>query len=338
MLYHSYALSSDSAIPGPWYRAFFGSRGKNLGTWCINGFLVLSGFMLNRSADSGSNGGLRAACAFAMKRLIRIYPGILFVTLVAVFVVGPAFTTQNVRDYFGDSGTWAYLFTGLNVFARPPVALPGVFDANAFRQIVNGNLWMIPWLMWCYILFAAAILLRLHRQRIVVALMWVLALYGCSIEQVIDPAVTFCGLWAHDGLRLMGSFVTGWALYLFRDRIRFDGRFALAMLVMTPFWLDSDAHTATSCLLSGYVLCTFCFHVRSIPLTERIPRIHWEIFLLSFMVQQGVTAVNGGGMPQMPNFIYSLAITIPFALILHSLLDRTSQAIRSQLLPLLERP
>ena len=337
VLFHCYILGSSASAPVRWHRFFFGSRGESLGTICVNGFLVLSGYMLSHSTRFAGSGGFRDAGVFAAKRLIRIFPGIVFVSLIAVFAVGPAFTTQGIRDYFGSSATWDYLVKSLNLFGRPPLALPGVFDGNAFKQIVNGSLWMIPWLMWCYVLFAVALLFRFHKNRMFVALLWVMALYGCTIEHDINQAAMFCGLWAHDGLRLLGSFTTGWALYVFRDRILLDGRFALAMLALTPLWLDSDAHAPASCLLSGYVLCVFCFHAPSLPCTRRLPRIHWEIYLLAFMVQQCVTAVHGGEMSPIRNFLYSMALTIPLAMVLHLLVNWTSKSLRNHLLPVLER-
>ena len=336
VLHHSQFLSYLPVMPIPWAEAFFGFKEESLGTWCVDGFLVFSGYMLSLSVDS-AKGGFKDALVFAIKRLIRIFPGILFAAIIAVFVVGPMFTTLELDTYFDSSATWEYLGKSLNLFARPPLLLPGVFEVNAYKQIVNGSLWMIPWLMWCYALFMVALLFRLHKNRMTIAILWVLSLYCRTIEHDINPAAMFCGLWAHDGLRLLGGFITGWALYLFRDRIAFDWRFALAMLATTPFWLHSDAHAPVSCLLVGYILCTFCFHVRTLPCIHWLPRIHWEIYLLSFMVQQCVTAAHGGSMSPRLNFIYSLAITIPLAMALHLLVDWTSKPLRKSLLSLVER-
>ena len=337
LLYHAPALSSFpcSSIPG--HAAFFGSMGERLGSWCVDGFLVLSGYMLSRSAAVGA-GGFREAVAFSIKRLCRIFPGVFFAALIAVFAVGPAFTViGSCGDYFRHPATWDYLLDSLNLFARPPLSLPGVFDSNAYGPVVNGSLWMIPWLMWCYVLFAVALLFRLHANPIAVASLWVLSLCARTMEHDIDPAAMFGGLWAHDGMRLLGAFVTGWAFHVFRDRILLDGCLAVVVLAAAPFWFRSDAHAPASCLIAGYVLCTFCFHVPPIPRLAWLPQIYWEIYLLAFMVQQCVTAAHGGAMSAKLNFVYSLLVTIPLATVLHLLVDWTSRTLRKHLLSLVVR-
>jgi hypothetical protein len=167
--------------------------------------------------------------------------------MLAIFVVGPIFTEiKNLSYYFGDWGTWIYL-EHLLLFVRPPTALPGVFEGNIYPRVVNGVFWMVPWLMWCYVLFGVALLFKKHRN------MW------------------------------------------------------------------------------------FCFFTKRLLPYDRFPRIHWEIFLLGFMVQQGLTALYGGKMNHWLNFFLAAAITTPLACVMHMIVAPFSEFIRNKGLLLVER-
>ena len=333
MLHHAIRLGSGEPVFA--LHVFFGGEGANLGTFSVNAFFVLSGYMLYRSAEK-DDGGIGSFCGYSAKRLSRIFPGVLLSTLMAIFVIGPIFTTQKLSWYFESQGTWTYL-QNLLLFVRPPTALPGVFDGNLFPSVVNGVSWMIPWLMWCYVLFGVALLLKMHGNAWLVGMLTMAALYGAEMAHDISPTAMFCGIFVHTGLGPVAHFVIGWALCLFRDRIRFDWRVALALFATLPLWFRSDASALMGVLILGYGVCTFCFFTGELPIVGRLPRIHFEIFLTGFMVQQGFVSLHGGKMGHWLNFSESLAVTIPLAFAMHAAVVPLSQWIRGRLLALVAR-
>lgn len=78
---------------------------------------------------------------YLAERAARIFPGLIAVVLVTVFLVGPLTSEFAVDAYLRDVGTWEYL---LNLLLNPQYGLPGVFWSNPWGAAVNGVLWSIP--------------------------------------------------------------------------------------------------------------------------------------------------------------------------------------------------
>ena len=118
-------------------------------------FFFTSGFLVTKSLITTQVIG-----QFIWKRFLRIYPALLVVVLLTVFVTGPIFTTHPAKEYFSDSITWRYLFTSTGIYIRH--ILPGVFENPAhFDHGVNGSLWSIALELKLYFLLViAGILLK----------------------------------------------------------------------------------------------------------------------------------------------------------------------------------
>lgn len=100
----------------------------------VPSFFILSGFLVTGSA-------LRLTLGkFIASRALRIVPALAVDTIVTVLVIGPALTTLPLSSYFGSPLTHGYL---LNMVGEIHYCLPGLFDANPLRGVVNGALWTI---------------------------------------------------------------------------------------------------------------------------------------------------------------------------------------------------
>ena len=78
---------------------------------------------------------------YLIKRILRIFPGLIVCVLVTVFVIGPLVTELPVGEYLANRQTWTYL---KNCFLWCSFALPGVFLHNPVPGTVNGSLWCLP--------------------------------------------------------------------------------------------------------------------------------------------------------------------------------------------------
>lgn len=302
-----------------------------IGDLAVQAFMVLSGYMLCLSYTEGS-GRFKDALAFMIKRLLRIFPVVFFATLVAVFVVGPIFTRMDrLEYYFSNMGTWIYL-QNLLLFVRPPVALPGVFDGNAFRSVVNGGVWMIPWLMWFYVVMMIAIILKSAKSFVFVGLVYLVSLVGCANLDSVDKTAMFCGIWLHDGIRLFPFFMSGWFAAICRDRICMDVRVALVIVASLPFWLRSPSALVACATLGSYALVSLTFSTRRTWLNDRLPPISFGLFIYGFMVQQSLIDLSGGVMDPTANFAFGTILTIPLALVSCQTVERGSRFLRRQLL------
>lgn len=117
---------------------------------------VLCGYFITKSWISDQHVG-----RYALKRLFRIYPALIVLVLLSVFVLGPIMTNIAVGDYFASGNTWAYF---KNLILSPVYGLPGVFTNNAYPNTVNGSLWTIPVELTIYVLVPLLTLIPMKKK------------------------------------------------------------------------------------------------------------------------------------------------------------------------------
>lgn len=137
---HSYAVSVLNTQGDIFYR--LGGSKLSLGAFAVGVFFFFSGFYICRSVEKAKN-----ANRFFSARIRRIFPALIFVILLTVFVLGPIVTSLNIVEYLTNKKTYLYL---LNIVLIPVHKLPGVFESNVYNLAVNGSLWTLPFEFLCY--------------------------------------------------------------------------------------------------------------------------------------------------------------------------------------------
>jgi peptidoglycan/LPS O-acetylase OafA/YrhL len=168
---------------------------------------------------------------FVGLRILRIAPALTVDTLITVFIVGPLFTVLSLRQYFSNEGTWKYL---LNIAGRIHFRLPGVFLHNPLPEIINAQLWTIPWEFVCYATIVVLAIVGIARSRAwflafaVVVPISVLAVVAtlhpdrfASSRQIIAPTT----------IDIVLCFLAGVAIYKYRDLIPHSPVIALLAVV-----------------------------------------------------------------------------------------------------------
>lgn len=140
LISHAYPISGQTT-PDPFAR-WVGL--DTLGGVGVIIFFVLSGYLVTLSWERSD--GFRD---FAWRRAARIYPALLVLCALTVFVLGPAVTEASVSEYWLSEMTWRYFksATGFSI----QYALPEVFTSNPLPNTPNGSLWSLPYEIKCYI-------------------------------------------------------------------------------------------------------------------------------------------------------------------------------------------
>lgn len=102
----------------------------------INGFFVISGFLIAKSYENS-----QSLKSYLIKRVRRIVPAYLFVIMFCALFFS-VISTYSVGDYFTDGQFWKYLLANLAFQNYIEPCLPGVFSGN-YLCAVNGALWTI---------------------------------------------------------------------------------------------------------------------------------------------------------------------------------------------------
>ena len=134
--------------------------GKEIQIVGVEIFFSISGYLVAASWN-------RSPCTltFLIKRALRIFPALAMVCFLSVFVVGPTFSSLDASSYFSNPATFGY-FSNLALYIV--YTLPGLFEFNPFKSIVNGSLWSLPveFAMYLTVVLTGMVASRYRQARI----------------------------------------------------------------------------------------------------------------------------------------------------------------------------
>lgn len=131
---HAYAISghaNDERLAG--LTGFIG-----FGSLAVEIFFLVSGYLITRSLMQRDN-----LLDFAEARVLRIFPALVVCCAISVFILGLLVTTLPAREYLTHRQTWNYFLHNSSLF-NVQWMLPGVFESNILKGVVNGSLWTLP--------------------------------------------------------------------------------------------------------------------------------------------------------------------------------------------------
>jgi peptidoglycan/LPS O-acetylase OafA/YrhL len=186
----------------------------------LPGFFSLSGFLVTASLFRNR------IPRFLMLRGLRIFPALFCQVLVSALIIGPLLTSLPLNQYFADPKFRSYL---LNIVGLMHYQLPGLFLSNPFPDNVNIQLWTIKLELECYAGLAYLGASGIIRGRYVVAAGFLMmsALFIASAQfsgEIVNQGA--------NGRLCLLSFTAGTCVYVWRDRIPFNGLMALAVFVL----------------------------------------------------------------------------------------------------------
>jgi len=176
-------------------------------------FFALSGFLV-----AGSLVRTTSVVQFLGLRVIRIYPALCVEVLISALLIGPLLSTLPVKDYFSSPAFYLYL---LNMTGDIHYLLPGLFHDNPYPNIVNMQLWTVPYEIAAYLTVALLAVIGIKKSHWIAPAATLLLLVAYFAVRVIVKKQ-----WAliaiHGGLPgelLLACFFSGISLYLYQDRV-----------------------------------------------------------------------------------------------------------------------
>ncbi len=305
-----------------------GVLGNATGTLAVKIFFIISGYLVARSWARDPS-----PIRYLQKRCLRIFPALLWVLLLTVFVLGPLFTTVGLSTYFTDPGTWRYL--GYNLALYPDYNLPGVFAQNVYPAAVNGSLWSLPVEFAMYLLFpviyAATRVTRSNRFLIVFAIAFCAAsLYWVRIAKPDTPVVLY-GTSLTYALDVGPYFFLGAVFAVTRLHRLLDPVIALFAIGLVAFFQPSGAVSSEVVLFVLAPYCVLAFANASTPVLRSAGRhgdLSYGLYLYGFPVQQALFSLFGPVMTPVQNAVCALVIAALFAFVSWHLVERRALALK----------
>ena len=320
VLWHCHVLSQADALKvlAPFFSADLG----------VKGFFVVSGFLVLKSCDQSSS--LRS---YFGKRARRIYPAYCAV-VAAAFLLGAAFTALPLGEFLLGGG-FSYLGWNLVFLNFMSPTLPGIFDANPWRE-VNGALWTLK----IEVMFYALVPLLLALCRRLGALRVLLALYALSVIYTAMLLHLHASdgrlIWAQLQRQLPGQltyFLVGGALYLYFDWAQKNWR-ALGAIAAVSFlicWLSGDprADALFQPLALGIAVIFAAYGLPYLGNAARFGDLSYGLYIIHFPLIQILVARGYFAANPWQAFFVSVAASVLLALVCWRVIERPFLGRRS---------
>lgn len=283
---------------------------------CI--FFSISGYLVAQSWDRDPS-----APRFVAKRLLRILPGLIVVTVSCAVLLGPLVSTLALRQYFSSPKTWEFFH--LLKLSGVSNELPGVFTANPYPNAVDGSLWTLSVEARCYlILMVLGVIGVLRRPRLLLVGTIAFAVYVFVIHDAEHS------LHPKHNLEYGAFFFSAACLYYFRQRWAPRPGILLASLAAAGAVLVAVDHAYLALLLT---LPAFAIvsGTTSTPFMRRAGRfgdLSYGIYIYAFPVQQTVVFLTSNRLSIWTALLTTTLITAALALLSWHYVERPALRLK----------
>ena len=293
-------------------------------------FFALSGYLVAGSL-------LRTTLVqFLGLRFIRIYPALAVEVLLSALLLGPLLTTVPLVKYFQSKLFFSYL---INVTGDIHFLLPGVFAENPFPDIVNAQLWTVPFELLCYVSIAALTIIGVKRWNILAPV----AAIGLSVIYFIGKLILSHGNLPFieggvPGALLVASFLFGASIFLYGHRLPWSPALCVASALIAAILvgLVRDGVYFAAPFAAYFTVAIGLTNPKKLAIL-RGADYSYGIFLYGFVIQQTVVFVFPWARVWWINVMICVPAAAAFAAVSWHYVERPALALKKYL-PVRLRP
>ncbi|MBI1771646.1 MAG: acyltransferase [Burkholderiales bacterium] len=294
---HSFALLAQ---PEPWGEL----TGMTPGSIAVDVFFIVSGMLV-----TGSLVNKQSVIDYVCARALRIFPALICMLLLTVFLLGPYFSSLPMTEYLSAAATWKYLLKCASLLPDIAYTLPGVFAHNPYPYAVNGSLWSMPYEIKMYLLLSALwcclTLLKKWRIQILVYLISAVTLLAAMLmftrHFYLYPdsefLLHFYPYYDSQFARLLFMFFSGASLFMLKEKLVLTRRFfypLLSLVLATAFISKPLFFISYNLTIAYLVACVAYLPGRWLRAYNSVGDYSYGVYIYAFPVQQAIAALFPG--------------------------------------------
>ena len=270
--------------------------GSTMGEIGVVMFFAMSGFLISKSWTDQPR-----TFPFAVKRGLRLLPGLIVAVVLTAFVMGPLVTSLSPGAYLTSLEPYVYVLRN-SVLVTFSGTLPGVFTDNVYPNAVNGSLWTLPVEALAYVGAAMIGFVTAFRRPALIAGLLALALILISPPVDVGNRLSSGSGVATANLNIVlavyAAFAAGMLIWALRER--FVLRWPI-LIALTALWVATWAsgwQVITLVLLVSYAVIFAAFRLPegARALTRRVGDLSYGIYIYAFPAQQLAEHAWGPGL------------------------------------------
>jgi peptidoglycan/LPS O-acetylase OafA/YrhL len=280
----------------------------SFGGLAVKVFFVISGFLITQSFDRSKD-----VIQYSKARILRIFPALIVVVLLSVFILGPIFTELSLKNYFSDPKTIDY-FKTLTLY-KMQYYLPGVFQSTP-NKAINGSLWTLWFEFFFYIVVAFLGVTKLLNKKIVVT-GFILA----TILFYLGRGNFYTDLFRY--------FSAGMLFYLLRKNIIHNGWIALVSVIVLALTIKTSYFNYTLTIFGSYIIFYLSFHKKlKFYNFGKYGDFSYGLYIYAFPVQEMIVYLSHNHLSPLENFLLAFPITLVFAVLSWRLVERNALKLK----------
>lgn len=155
-------------------------------------------------------------------------PALFTALFITTFTIASLLSTVELKAYLNHPVTWNYIIK--NLYFDTVYQLPGVFENNPLKGVVNGSLWTIHFEVKAYASLLLIYIFGLLDKKLILIALAIITLDMCSVNKLI-----FTDVGAPMYLAL--DFTIGVAFALWKDEFKIKFKTILALIILFYFIL-----------------------------------------------------------------------------------------------------
>lgn len=288
-------------------------------------FFFTSGYLVSLSAVNS-----KSPIFFLKKRVLRIYPALIVVVIMSIFIAGPLLTTFDLKQYFTEADTWKYLWTSSGFRIR--FRLPGVFEQPGFATAgFNGSLWSISLELELYAILFLVLFAGIFKKRRLLVILFILLLISCLLLANLNNQVT-SSMTNRKNFLLAAAFLFGGLLQTeFIPKKNFPYLFLASSLLL---FLKISGILSIDLLIDEVVFFSlatyFVAFTRQINISFKND-ISYGVYIYTFPLQQLFFQLSGFSQSVIMNLLLSLGSSCILALLSWIFIEKPALKYKTQL-------